>query len=118
MSQSQREYLRDILRGMEEAERFSSGLSYEEFAEDEKTQNAVQWSLMVIGEAAKKLRPELREKAEGLPWSDMMRMRDRMVHGYFSIDLRIVWNTVQKDIRWVKPRLQEILDELEDEESE
>ena len=116
MSQSQEQYLRDVLQAMEEAESFLAGLSYEEFAQDEKTQNAVQWSLMVVGEAAKKLRPELREKAKSLPWQDMMGMRDRMVHGYFSIDLRVVWKAVKEDIRHAKPRIQQMLHDLEREQ--
>ena len=84
MSRSQRAYVQDILDAMEKAERYTEGVRFDEFAADEEKQDAVEWNFAVMGEAAKKLSNELRRENDDLPWSDIARMRDRIVHGYFT----------------------------------
>lgn len=113
MSRSQRAYVQDILDAMEKAERYTEGVRFDEFAADEEKQDAVEWNFAVMGEAAKKLSNELRRKNDDLPWSDIARMRDRIVHGYFSVDLEILWETVNERLPQAKARLREILREME-----
>lgn len=117
MSRSQ-EYLRDILEAMEKAERYLERISFEEFAADTEKQDAVEWNLSVIGEAAKQIQPALRQENDDVPWSDMARMRDRIVHRYFSIDLEVLWKTAKERIPKAKALLQQMLRELEQEEAE
>ena len=114
MSQPEEAYLRDILEAMEKVERYLDGVSYEEFARDTEKQDAVEWNFTVMGEAAKQLTPELREENDDLPWRDMARMRDRIVHGYFSIDTEILWKTVKERVPRTIPRIRKLLREIED----
>jgi uncharacterized protein with HEPN domain len=64
--------------------------------QDEKTQDAVIRNLEIIGEAATKLSPELKAKYDEIPWGDIAGMRNRLIHGYFEVNLDIVWSTVEK----------------------
>jgi uncharacterized protein with HEPN domain len=55
-------------------------------------------ALEIIGEAAKQIPDDVRMQASELPWRDMARMRDRLIHHYFSVDAEVVWRTVNDDL--------------------
>lgn len=89
--------LEHIREAAEDARYFVQGLTKEDFALDKRTQNAVIMSLIVIGEAASKVMdkyPHFAELHVGLPWRSMRGMRNRIAHGYFDINLDVVWDTV------------------------
>jgi uncharacterized protein with HEPN domain len=69
-----------------------------EFLEDVKTQDAVVRNLEVIGEAVKALSNETRVSAPGVRWSSIAGMRDQLIHGYFSVDLDLVWDAIEHDL--------------------
>lgn len=70
---------------------------------------AVVQAVGVIGEAAARLTPELRARYPDVPWSVMVGMRNRLVHGYFDINYLLVWDTVNDDLPPVITRMEEIL---------
>ena len=77
---------------------FVEGLAKEEFLADKRTQQAVIMSLIVIGEAATKVMDGyagFTGRYPDVPWRSMRGMRNRIAHGYFDINLDIVWDTVQ-----------------------
>jgi uncharacterized protein with HEPN domain len=94
---------------MEKAERYVEGVGFEEFVRNPEKQDAV-WNVSVMGEAAKQLDSE-RTAYDHIPWDDTARMRDRIVHGYFSIDLEILWRTVTERIPEAKRHIRRMLDE-------
>ena len=106
-------YVRDILQNMRDAEDFIQGLTYEQFAPDKKTVNAVIRSIEVIGEAAKHVPTSIRSKYPDVPWKEMAGMRDKVIHFYFGVDLETVWLVVKERIPAIKPIIQEILRDLE-----
>jgi hypothetical protein len=61
-------------------------MDYEEFLHDEKTASAVIRKLEIIGEAAKHIPARVRQAHPKLPWNEMARMRDKLIHGYFGVD--------------------------------
>jgi len=92
------DYLEHIRQAASDAGSFLEGLSKEEFLDDKRTQQAVIMSLIVIGEAATKVMdryPEFVEQHTEVPWRNMRGMRNRIAHGYFEINLDVVWDTVQ-----------------------
>ena len=94
-------FLEHVRDAIERIERFTSE-GRTAFMTDDKTQSAVIRQLEIIGEATKRLSEEFRGAHPDLPWREMAATRDRLVHGYFTIKLDIVWNVVEKDLPEVK----------------
>ena len=89
------DYLRDIQEALEKLEKFTRGMNFEAFAKDDKTSFAVIRALEIIGEAARKIPKSVRSRYPDIPWQDMAGMRDKLIHDYFGVDLRVVWKTLQ-----------------------
>lgn len=67
----------------------------EAFLKDRKTQDAVIRNLEIIGEVVKNLPPELTDKYPDIPWKNIAGMRDRLIHHYFGVNLKMVWGVVE-----------------------
>ena len=106
-------FIKDIISAMKSIEEFVEGLSLDEVREDDKTSSAVIRKFEIIGEATKHVPEDLKEKYPDIPWKRMAGMRDRLIHAYFGVDYRLVWEAIKIDIPELKPRLQEVLAELE-----
>ena len=92
------DYIEHMQQAATDACGFVDGLSKEAFLGDKRTQQAVVMSLIVIGEAATKVMDGYGQFAEAhpeVPWRAMRGMRNRIAHGYFDINLDVVWDTVQ-----------------------
>jgi uncharacterized protein with HEPN domain len=92
------DYLQHIRQAAQEACEFAADMTREGFEQDAKTQKAIEMNLVVIGEAASRVlehHADFAQRHPELPWRQMRGMRNRMAHGYFEIDLDVVWNTVQ-----------------------
>jgi uncharacterized protein with HEPN domain len=108
-----RDFLEDILRYMRYAENFVKGYSFEEFAEDEKTIIALVKCIEVVGEASKRIPEEVRREYPAVPWRDMAGIRDRLVHGYFSVDRGIIWKTATEEFPEIRPHIEAILKDID-----
>ena len=84
-------------------------MDFDAFRADAKTVKAVELDFIVIGEAANQIPDEVGEKYSQVPWSLMRAMRNRLVHVYFSVDERLLWETVQNDLPVLVPALQSLL---------
>lgn len=86
--------------------------SFEEFLNDNKTCNAVIRCIGVIGEATKNISDEMRNKYPSVPWRDMAGMRDKIIHGYFTVDFEDVWLVVKEEIPKLKSMIKKISKDL------
>lgn len=108
---SDRERLLDILEAIERIEAHKNG-SREAFNDDELLQVWFLHYLQIIGEAASRLSPELRSRYPETPWGQMIGMRHILVHGYFEVDIDIVWNAAQFNLEELKIQIEQILQQL------
>lgn len=99
-----RERLLDILEAIERIEKYASS-GRETFNQDELIQIWILHHLQILGEAARALDPAFRERFPQVPWSQIIGMRNILVHHYFEIDTEIVWNVVENDL----PSLRELI---------
>lgn len=104
--------LQDIVDAIAEIHSFVGSLEFDQFRSDAKTLRAVGADLMIIGEAANHIPGEIEEANPDIPWHLMRALRNRLVHAYFDIDARIVWDIIQNDL----PQLVEPLKKLRSEE--
>jgi uncharacterized protein with HEPN domain len=107
------DFIEDILDGMNKAEILLEGISYSRFETDFRINFAVVRALEIIGEAAKRLPDDLRQRYPDIPWKGMAGMRDRIIHGYDNVDLQIVWDVVKRDIPQIRPKIEGILTDYE-----
>ncbi|HUW62595.1 MAG TPA: DUF86 domain-containing protein [Candidatus Bathyarchaeia archaeon] len=98
----------DIANAAKASLAFLGEMSLTDFVSDPKTVSSVQHQLMIMGEAVKRLSPECKETLPEVGWTQIARMRDRLIHGYDDVDLDIVWRTVRRNV----PQLLEQLERL------
>lgn len=90
---------------MDAATAFVADMTFEELEGDLKTQYAIERAFSIIGEAVKQVDQETRAAHPHIPWRKMAGMRDVIVHGYFAVNLEIIWTTIH--LRF--PRERELL---------
>ena len=101
--------VRDILDAIAEIQKFTRGMDYETFKRDEKSIRAVEMNFIIIGEAANQISEEVEEKYTAIPWSLMRAMRNRIVHVYFKVDEKLMWDTIKNDLPPLIPELKKLL---------
>ncbi|MAT99888.1 MAG: hypothetical protein CL608_22330 [Anaerolineaceae bacterium] len=101
--------LLDIARAARLTQEFCRGMTRAQFLKDLKTQSAVLHQLLILGEAVKRLSDDFRQRHATIPWRLIAGMRDKLIHGYDSVDLDEVWKTTSEDmpnlLKQIKPLL-------------
>lgn len=110
MKREYRLFLKDIVESCKFIEAFVKDMDFDQFLKDEKTLSAVIRKLEVIGEAAKNIPDSIRKKYPNIQWKQMTGMRDRLIHGYFGISIRLIWGTVKNDIPPLIPAISQIIE--------
>jgi len=107
------DYLRQMTEGSHDAITFTEDMDREAFMADLRTQRAVVMSLMIVGEAATRIVADHQAFIEAHPniaWRSIRGMRNRIAHGYFDLDLDVVWQTVRVEL----PKLMKHLGNIQD----
>ena len=102
-------YLKHILDAISKIENYTKTVEYKDFFKNSLIQDGVIREIEIIGEASKKLSDEFRERHQKVPWKDITGMRDKLTHDYFGVDIDAVWETVKKDIPFLKQFVTDIL---------
>ncbi len=96
---------------------FTKNIDFETFKKTRLIQSAVIRELGIIGEATKNLVDDIRKTFKNIPWINIAGMRDKLIHGYFTVDLKEVWNTAKKDIYTLKISVEKILSNKDEDEN-
>ena len=88
---------------------YTDSLTYNDFSNDTKTQDAVVRNLEILGEAVKNISKELKQKYPQVHWKDLAGLRDKLIHHYFGVNLDIVWNVLRQELPSVLLELENIL---------
>jgi len=98
----------DIEAAIGRIETYIGAAGRDEFLGDEKTQSAVLWELIAIGEATKGLPDLVKRDYPDVPWKQMMATRDFLAHGYYRVEGIVVWDIVEKDLPKLKQQIRKI----------
>ncbi len=103
------ELLGDIREAIQRVRDYTAGMDYREFVADTKTQDAVVRNIEIIGEAAKHLSGQVRQRYPHMPWKQMAGARDRLIHHYFGVNIDIVWQIADAELPMVQSILERIV---------
>ena len=112
MSRDSRLYLDDIFESCNKVSRYIEGLDQSEVMQNELIVDAILRNLMVIGEAAKKLPGEWKQRYGDIEWRKIAGLRDVIAHEYFQLDEEILWDIVSNKLPELKHVVSRMLDEL------
>ena len=102
-------YLRHILEAIEKIERYTADVSYELFEENDMMVDAVIRELEIIGQSARNVSPKFKEQHALIPWNKAVGMRNFLIHEYFGVNRKIIWETCKTDLINLKNQLLPIL---------
>lgn len=105
-------FLNDIREAIDAIVSYVGDMDYDGFMRDKKTIDAVLRNLEIIGEAAKNVPSGFKEEYPSMNWRAMTGMRDKLIHEYFGVSPRIVWETVKNDLPALKSQIEEVLNTL------
>ena len=108
------DYLRHILDAIERVDRYSADLAFEDLAANEMLQDAIIRNIEIIGEACRNIEradPDFAARNPGLPLRAAREMRNVLTHGYFGVDLAVVWRTVHANLPSLREQVRKVLDD-------
>ena len=102
------EYLGDIEEAIKRIDFYIGQIQREDFLHDTKTQDAVVRNFEIIGEAVKGFSKEFKQKHKAVRWSSWAKVRDKLIHHYFGVNLDIVWDIIQESLPELQSQLNQI----------
>jgi uncharacterized protein with HEPN domain len=100
-------YIEHILEAINKIQEYTTGLTKEQFIQNELVVDAVVRNIEIIGEASKKVNKNLQQIYYDIPWRDMAGMRDKLIHDYMGVDTEVIWQTIIDDLPVLQRKLSE-----------
>ena len=104
-----RSHFEDILESIQQIERFVAGMDLEAYRQDDKTQAAVERKMLILSEAAIRLKEDAEALCPGVRWRDIRGVGNWLRHQYDRVEVEAVWNTIQDDFPQLKAAVAQVL---------
>ena len=105
-------FLVDMADSAANIDEFTKGYTYEQFIADKKTASAVIRQFEILGEAAKNIPVDFKDRHPEIDWKRIAGLRDVLIHGYFGIDLEIIWDIIQGKVPTLRAQLKIIIEKI------
>ena len=105
-------FLKHVLDAIEHIDEYIGDISFELFKESIQLQDSVIRRLEIIGEAVKNIPTEIQDQNPDIPWKEMARMRDVLIHKYFGVDLDLTWSAIKEENPRIKSLIKQLLQHL------
>lgn len=102
-------FIEDILECIGKIEKYIENMKFENFENDIKTIDAVVRNLEIMGEASKNIPANVKEKYQNVYWKGITGLRDRIIHKYFGVDLKIIWHIIKEELPPLREQMELIL---------
>lgn len=109
MPRDYKQQLDDILQAIVYIREYVQGMDFKTFENDSKTQHAVIRNLEVIGEAARNIPDEVKKNSSDIEWNKIIALRNILIHEYFGISIKIVWDVIQNKLDILEKTCQRLL---------
>jgi len=106
-------FIEDALECIGRIEKYIEGLTFEDFENDSKTVDAVVRNLEIIGEASKSIQEDVKARYPDVYWKGVVGLRNRIIHEYFGVDLKIIWHIVKEELPTLMKQMKRILEKDE-----
>jgi uncharacterized protein with HEPN domain len=106
-----RTYLLHILDAIEKISTYIAAVEFDEFSHNDMMIDAVVRELEIIGEASRHLSEEFQDKHFEIPWYKIKAMRNVLIHEYFGVNLKVVWDTCKNDMPALKTFIEKLLND-------
>ncbi len=107
-----KDYLMDIKTECEYLITRTKNLTYDDFIKNEELKRAFVRSLEIIGEAAKHIPKEIKNKYTDIKWKNVVGIRNKLIHEYFGVDYRVVWKTIKEKIPELYTVIKKVINDL------
>lgn len=101
-----------ILDSIQDIEKYTQNISFDDFMKNDMMQNACIRLLEVIGEASSSISEELKVQFPEIEWREIVDLRNLLLHEYFGVDLNIVWSIIQYDLPPLKSKVRNLLHKI------
>jgi uncharacterized protein with HEPN domain len=106
--------LTEMIDAAEQAHQLTAGVTVNQLEADRQRSDALLWNFTVLGEAVGQLSAEVKDKFPDMPWQQPIRLRNRIVHGYWSIDLEVLHTTATDQLPAFTANLRTVLSSITD----
>jgi uncharacterized protein with HEPN domain len=103
------DYLLRILECIGKIEKYIENMDFANYEKDSKTIDAVVKNLEIIGEASRNIPVNIKMRYQNVYWKGIVGLRNRIIHEYFGVDLKIIWHIIKEEIPIMREQMEDIL---------
>ena len=101
-----------VLDSIEEIKQYTHDAEFEDFEDQSMMKNACIRQLEIIGEACNRISEEIRQKYPQIEWSQIVGLRNILIHQYFGVDDKVIWDIIKQDLVDLESKIKEIVQDL------